>query len=104
MCLCSLNQGQAANLSVSHSGWGVVVEEGGGDIRRVIWEESSQIYQTLLPLYCCVQQKIGLYEAKSPPPPVSSSVLDVLHCVRGNHEESIVMKLKNYAEVERKYV
>lgn len=92
-------------ISPSHTpGGGGVVEEGGGDIRRVIWEESSQIYQTLLPLYCCVQQKIGLYEAKSPPPPVSSSVLDVLHCVRGNHEESIVMKLKNYAEVERKYV
>lgn len=38
------------------------------------------------------------------PPPVSSSVLDVLHCVRENHEESIDMKLKNYAGVERKYI
>lgn len=56
-------------ISPSHTPGGGGVEEGGGDIRRVIWEESSQIYQTLLPLYCCVQQKIGLYKAKSPPPP-----------------------------------
>lgn len=55
-------------------------------------------------LLCTAENWFIQGKIPSPPPPVSSSVLDVLHCVRGNHEESIVMKLKNYAEVERKYV
>lgn len=54
-------------------------------------------------LWCTAEN--GFIRGEIPPlPSVSSSILDVLHCVRENHEESIVMKLKNYAEVGRKYI
>lgn len=34
------------------------------NIQRAIWEKSSQIYQALLPLCGCVQQKMGLFKEK----------------------------------------
>lgn len=75
MCLCSLDQGQAANLSVSHFG---------GKKKHSVCnmgEMQSNISGIAATVWLCTAEN-GFIQGKSALiPSVLSSILDVLHCV-----------------------
>ena len=95
MCLCSRNQGQAANLSVSHSGGKKkhsVCNMGGIQSNISGFAATIQLVYSGKWVYWRQKHTNSLS--------IDSNIRCSTLCPR-NHEESIVMKLKNCAEVER---
>lgn len=93
MCLCRRDQGQAANLSVSHSG-------GRKKKHSVCNIGGIQSHTSAATLLCTAENRFIRGKELTNSLSIGLNIGCSTLCPK-NREESIVMKLKDYAEVER---